>query len=879
MDWLRQLLSRRQIDRDLAEEIRQHLDERVENLVASGVPRHEATLRARRAFGNATFIEEQARDVWRLAWIEDLLFDLRVAARQLRRAPGFAAAGALTLAIGLGATTAVFSVVNAVVFRALPFEHPNRLVALVPANNRGPAGGDAVSYPNFFDFRQDNRVFDHLVSYRTEDFAFTGDGDPLQIRGEIVAWGLFQVLGVHPVLGRPFEARDEEPGAHVAIVSYAFWRTTLGADSSIVGHTVDLNREPYVVIGVAPEGFNFPIGAPVQFWTTLALDARTSPTQPVTRQRGARMLRVVGRLREGVTLTQAQAHMASVATSLTQRYPDDSKRYPGIFLRPLLEDVTGSAHDALLFLFGAVGLVLLLACANVANLLLSRTTERERELALRAAIGAGRWRIARQLLAENAALAFLGCIGAVATAALLLRLVVPVAGTSIPRIDHVRFDRFVLLFALASTVATSLLVSLASVLRVARRDLNEPIKQASQANVHAWDRLRSALVVAQIALGLALTSGASLLTASYIRISQRDQGFDVDHLLTFSVSPPASSYDTPRRLAFYDQLTDRLRSLPGVRGAAVANPLPLTGSSVTVGFDIEGRPTPKSSRPTANMSMVSPEFFETAGIPLLNGRAFTERDDAAAPPVVIVNREFAERFFPGENAVGKRIEPGVGVGPGATRVHEIVGVVGNARQSALGIRDDAIYYLAYKQLPWCCPAVIARVEPSPGSTLSAIRPLVASIDKQLPVYQIRTGADIQAIAFAAPRFITMLLGSFAVIGVLLTAIGLYGLTSYGVAKRTREIGVRMALGATKRSVVSMVLGGAARLVVVGVVLGALGSFVVGRLMRSMVSAVAPANVALLGTAVVIVVLTTFLSAYLPARRAASVDPTLALRGE
>jgi putative ABC transport system permease protein len=878
MNWFRQLLNRRALDQDLAEEIRQHLEQRIDELVASGVPRHEATLQARRAFGNAASIEEQARDVWRWIWVEDLLLDLRVAFRQLRRAPGFAAAGALTLAIGIGATTAVFSVVNAVVFRSLPFDHAERVVAVVPRNNQGPAIGDAVSYPNFFDFRHETRAFEQLVSYRSESFAFTGSGGALQLRGEIVASGFFQALGVHPMLGRAFDERDEAPAAHVVIVSHAFWQTALGADSGIVGRAIDLNREPFVVVGVAPDGFNFPIGPSVEVWTTLALDARSSPTDPVTRQRGARMLSVVGRLRDGVTLAQAEAQMASVAASLMQRFPSDTKRYPGILLRPLLENVTGQAHDALLFLFGAVGLVLLLACANIANLLLSRTTERERELALRAAIGAGRWRIARQLLAENAALALVGCIAGVATSVLLLRIVVPLAGASIPRIEEARFDLPVLLFAIASTVVTSILVSLASLFRVARRELSEPMKQASPANVHAWNRFRSGLVVAQIALGILLTSGASLLTASYIRVSQRDPGFDVNDLVTFSVSPPPSSYDTPRRLAFYEQLTGRLRGVPGVRGAAVANPLPLTGSSVTVGFDIEGRPSPKGARPTANMAMVSPEFFETAGIPLLDGRGFTDRDDDKAPPVVIVNRAFAERFFPGENAVGKRIEPGVGTGADGRRMRQIVGVVGNARQSALGIRDDAIYYFAYKQLSWCCPAVVVRADQSP-SIVAAIRPLVASIDKQLPVYQVRTGPEIESTAFVAPRFIAMLLGSFALIGVVLTAIGLYGVTSYDVLKRRREIGMRMALGATKGSIASMVLGGAARLVVVGVTLGVLGALTVGRLMRALLFGIAPSDPVLLGTAVVIVVCTTFLSAYVPARRAASVDPMLTLRSD
>ena len=880
MKWIPQILARRRMDRELSEEIRQHLDEKVQDLVESGVAVEEAQRRARRDFGNVALIEEQSRDVWRWRWIEDFLLDVRFAFRQVRKAPAFAAAGALTLALGIGANTAMFSVVNAVVLRPLPFADPDRLVAMSPRGSSGPAGPYSVSYPNFFDFRRENTVFDHLVSYRSTTFSLTGAGVPVEVRGQIVSWDFLPLLGVQPLLGRGFQPQDEDAGARTVVLSHPFWRTVLDGDPAAVGRTVSLNREPYLVVGVAPEGFNFPPGTEqVQIWTPLAVDARSATAQPVTRQRGARMLSVLGRLRDGISIEQAQSHMDGVAASLSELYPNHNRRYPGVSLQPGLDALVSTARDPMLFLFGAVGLLLLLACANMANLLLSRTAEREREFAVRSAIGAARFRIVRQVVAESLTLSLLGGLAGVALAAVLIRVVVPLAGTSVPRIEQAAIDRRVLLFAVLLATATCLLFGMAPAARLLRNRFQDPLKGAGRAYVHGADRLQSALIVFQIALGLMLVTGAGLLTASYVHLAQRDPGFRAEALLTFDLSLPDLTYPEPRRLAFYEGLLEQLGAAPGATSAALAMPLPLTGNSMTVAFNIEQRPALPHERPSSNMAIVSPGFFRTAGIPVVQGRAFSERDDAESPPVVIVNRAFAEKFFPGESALGKRIEPGATSGARGPRMREIVGLVGNARQSPLGSQAEAIYYVPYRQMPWCCPSIVVRAAASPGALEPAARAVVSALDKQLPLSAVRTGDQLLSLGIMAPRFLMVLLASFAVVGLLLAAVGLYGVFNYAVVKDAREIGVRMALGASRSRVLGMVLSKAMVLVATGLALGTAGSFASSRLLRAVLRGVEPRDPMLLAAAIAVTVAAAFLASYLPARRAASVDPTLVLRAE
>lgn len=878
--WMRALARRNAVEREMQEEMRQHIDRATARLMARGLSRADAHAEAKREFGNMTAIAEQGRDVWRWTLVEDFLFDVRFACRQLERSPAFAIAGALTLALGLGANTAVFAVVDAVILRPLPFPNASKLVSVIPRNKDGPGGTFNISYPNFFDFRSENRVFGEMVSYRSEDFSLTGRDEAIQIHGEIVASDLFSMLGVKPMLGRDFLRSDEAPGGRTAIVSYALWRNILGGDPGAVGRTISLGGEPYVVVGVAPAGFNFPIeGEQVQVWTPLAADARSASTHPATEQRGARMLSVVGRLRDGVSIDQAQAQMAGIAASLAKRYPNENRRYPGVFLRPLLDDWIGPARAALLVLLGAVGLVLLLACANIANLLLSRTAEREREFAVRTAIGAGRSRLVRQVVAESVTASVAGGMAGVISAGVLLRAVVPLGDAIIPRITEATLDVRVLVFSFAVTAATALLFSLVPVAKLARHSLHDALGEAGRASVHGSDRIRGALVVVQVSLGLTLVSAAALLTASYVHMAARNPGLDAARLLTFSISPPASKFSNTGQPQFYDELLERLRNLPGVLDAAAATPLPLTGSSMTIGFEIEGQPASQGARPSANMAIVSPEFFRTAGIPLLAGREFRDQDRVDSPPVLIVNRAFADRFFPGQGAVGKRMKPGVGSDAGGAPMREIVGVIGDARQSPLGVDDDAIYYVPYRQLPWCCPSVMLRAERDPEALAPDVRSAVASIDKQVPIYDVSTGARMLSIGLAAPRFLMLLLGSFAAVGLLLTVVGLYGVMSYDVVRRTREIGVRMALGASQFSVLSMVLRRAMMLVTVGAVLGTGGAVLGTRIMRTIVFGIGSWQPLLVGISVVVVIGAALTATYLPARRAASVDPTLALRSE
>jgi len=880
MTWIQRLFSRRRIEADLSEEIRSHLDERIEELVSrAGVPREDAVHQARREFGNVTLIEEQAREVWRWRWIEDLFWDVRFSLRQLRRSPTFAVAGALTLALGIGANTAVFSVVNAVMLRPLPFPAPDALVSVWPRGNAGPAGPYAVSYPNFFDFRNENAVFDHLVSYRSAPMSLTGFGEAVQLRGEIVSWELFPLLKIQLPLGRGFQPDDEDPGARTVIVSHSLWKTTLGGDVGIIGRTINLDREPYLVVGVAPAGFNFPVGGEqVQVWTTLAIDARSATVQPVTQQRGARMLSVMGRLRDGVSIQQAGAQMNRIAGSLAERYPNENRRYPGTFLQSALGDVVGVARGPLLFLLGAVGLVLLLTCANLANLLLSRTAEREREFALRLAIGAARSRIVRQVMTEALTLAFLGGIAGVALAALLIDLAIPLIGTTIPRIAQTSVDGRVLGFALTLTLVTSVLFSVAPAARLLHDRLNDPLKEGAYGNGHGPGRLGSALVVAQIALGLMLLSGAGLLMAGFVHVTRRDPGFQPERLLTFSIGVPGSQYPRARQLEFYNQLLERLARVPSAR-AALAMPLPLTGSSMTVGFDIAERPAPPSARPSSDIAIVSPGFFQTAGIPLLEGRGFTDQDDSGHPPVLIVNRAFSDKFFPGATAVGKRIQSGALSDARGPQMREIVGIVGNARQSPLGSQPEPIYYFPYRQLPWCCPSVIVRTAGSPASLESSVRSVVLSIDRQLPLFDVRTGNQILALGVTPVTFLTVLMVSFAVIGLLLTSIGLYGVISYAVVKRTREIGIRIALGASPSAVLSMVLRRSAMLVAGGLIIGVAGSIAARRFIGGMLFGLHGGSPLLLLCAVSVMVAAAWLATYLPAHRAASIDPILALRSE
>jgi putative ABC transport system permease protein len=878
MNWIRQLWTRRQLEADLREEIRGHLEERVESLVADGLSPADAWARARREFGNVTLIEERGRDVWRWSLVEDTWADLRYAVRQLRRTPSFTVAAVLTLALGLGVNTAVFSVVNAILFKPLPFPDPERLVSIELIDRRHTGRPSNVSYPIFFDFRRENRVFEHIVSYRDDAMTLTGRGQPTQVTGQIVSWDLFQLLGVQPVLGRAFVAAEEQKGQRSVIVSHDLWTSRFEADPAIVGQKAVLDGEPFTIVGVAPAGFEFPIRRRhVEVWTTLARDAASDTVTPVTEQRGARMLDVTARLRPGVSLDAAHAALDQIAGALARAYPDQNGNVGRTYLRPELERLVGPARAPMLILFGAVGLVLLITCANLANMLLARTTDRERELAIRMASGGSRARVVRQLVGENMLLALIGAVAAVFFAAGIVQLIVPIAKESIPRALGIRIDVPVLVFSLIGAILTSLLFSMPAALRVARGNVGERLHDNARTTTDRNERLRAVLVVAQVAIGLMLSIAASMLVADFARMMNKDLGLRPENVLTFDVGLNAS-YSADRRVDLIARLLERLRTVPGATATAAAMPLPLTGSEMTISFDIEERPSLPSRRPSSNVAIVTPGYFKTIGTRVIAGRDFTEHDDDNGPGVAIVNQAFAARFFPGERAIGKRFESGATSRRGPV-MREIVGIVDNARQSVFGGVPEPVYYLPFRQMPWGPPSLLVRTAVPPLTLESSVRSAVLSLDKDVPINHINTLDGLLFENTAGPRFRVILMTTFAVLALLLTATGLYGVLAYAVLRRTREIGVRVALGASSRAVVNMVVSRALRLVSAGAILGGAGALAASRILRSMLDDAQHADVRMFLLAAFIVAGTAAVAALMPARRAAAIDPIQALRTE
>ncbi len=835
---------RRQLDDEFDEEVREHLNMLVERFIARGMDPAEAFYAARRQFGGVTQMKEHLRDRRALPPFDVLVQDARHAFRQLRNAKWFTVSAALTLALGVGASTAVFAVLDTVVLRPLPYAEPERLMAFRSIDRRGTPHPTNVSYPTFFDFRARNAVFAHLVSYRDERFTLTDSLPAVRVGGEIVSFDLFPLLGVQPVLGRGFLPEEEKAGIHVVVLSHALWKSRFGGDRGILGRRVRINGMPFTVVGVAPAGFRFPLDNPdVQLWAPLSEDATVSEFTPLTEQRGARVLDVIGRLKPGVTADQARAQM-----------------------------------DLML---GAVALVLLIACANVANLLLARSIERAREFALRVALGASRPAVVRQVLFEGLTLGLFGTAGGVLLALAALKGVLPLAGDDIPipRILQAGIDGRVLAFSIVMAVLTSVLFSLAPALQIVRVDPSGALKEGAPNIARGHHRFRSALVIGQITLGLVLLVGAELLIASFLYLMQRDPGFRRGHLLTFDIGLSETQYNVAGQIAFSDRLIERLKAIPGVRTAATGRPLPLQGHQMSVAFDIEERPAPAPERPYSDMAIVTPGYFDTMGISLLKGRDFSERDDDKAPPVLVVNEAFAHKYFPGEEVIGKRIKPGATNGKEGMRMREIVGVVGNAKQEALNAEPDPIYYFPYKQLPWGLGTIVLRTAVPPLKVEPVVRATLMSLDREAPMYQVRTGEEVSAAAIAGPRFLMVLMGSFAGIALLLTVVGLYGVLSYAVARRRREIGVRIALGAGRREVLGLVLREAMQLVVVGLTLGLVGAVGAERLLKSIIFGVRPGDVSMVTVACCVMVITSMAAAFVPAARAASVDPMQALRSE
>jgi predicted permease len=669
------------------------------------------------------------------------------------------------------------------------------------------------------------------------------------------------------------------------ILSDGLWRSQFGGDPAIVGRALTIDGEPHVVVGIAPEGFAYPIDTRrVDLWTTVARDASSDTSQPITEQRGARLLSAVARLRANEPVEVARQRLDAVAGSLARQFPDSNANVPRTEVVPELERVTAGGRSALLVLWAAVGLVLLIACANIANMLLARTADRYRELGIRMAIGGSRGRVVRQLVTENLLIGLAGAALGLAIARLVLAGTMPFVSEMLPRSANIAVDVNVVAAAIALALITTVLVSLPLAMRVARLDFGGSLHAAPRGSTGEHDRLRGSLVVVQVALGLVLLCGAVTLAAGLRHLTHRDLGFRPDGLVGFEVSSPAANRTAEGQIAFTGRLLEELRAVPGVVSAAGSMPLPLTGRQMQVSFNIPERPSPPSGRPHALMAIVTTGYFEAVRATLLAGRTFTDEDDARHPRVVVVNRAFAAKFFPGAKQVlGKVIEPGASSDfdpdDGSTKARRIVGIVADVRQSPLGREPEPLYYLPYRQMPWMVPSIVVRVAGSAQNLDADFRRAVASVDPHAPLYDLRTFDAVLATGVSAPRFGTFVLGGFAALALVLVATGLYGVLTYAVLRRTREIGVRMALGASRRAIASLIGGWAARLVAIGIVLGIAGAAAAGELIRRLFVDPEVSPIVPLAAVTGIVLVTAVAAACLPAARAAAVEPTVSLRAD
>jgi len=802
--------------------------------------------------------------------------DLRFALRQLRKSPGFTLIAVITLALCIGANTAIFSVVNAVLLRPLPYPHSEQLVRVFGSQ---PQLALAPSSPaNFLEWKEENQVFERIGTYVGQGFNLLGGDKPERVIGARVSADLLPLLGVQPALGRLFtNDEDQEGRGQVVIVSHDFWRSRFGGGPNIVRQTITLNDRPYTVIGVMPPGFAFP-STRTQVWVPIAFNAAERKT------RDTNFIDVIARLKPGVSIEQARANMNAVARSQTERYPKTNTGV-GVKVVSLQEHIVGNVRPMLVVLLGAVAFVLLIACANVANLLLARAAARQREMAIRGALGASRSRVVRLLLTESVLLAVVGGAFGLLLAFWSLGLLVSLKPANLPRLAEIGVDRTVFLFTLAVSVVTGLLFGVAPALQVSKMDLNEGLKESSLGGTDSprRHRLRALLVVSEVALSLVLLVGAGLMIRSFSRLLAVDPGFKADHVLTAFVSLPVSKY--PKReeqTAFFDRLLERLRNVPGVSAAGLVTDIPLYGGSST-GFDVDGRPEAlPGQRPMTDYRLINADYFAAMGMKLVKGRAFSRYDTEAAPGVVIINETMATRFFAGEDPIGRRLD----LSGDPKDLRDIVGVVGDVRNYGVDEEVKPEVYVPFLQsapdyLSGVVSAVtiVVRSAIEPTALAAALREQVQALDKDQPVSELRTMEWYLADYMAQRRFNMLLLGAFAGVALVLAAVGIYGVIAYTVTQRTHEMGIRIALGAKGGDILRLVFRNAMATTLTGIALGLSAAFALTRLLRSLLYQVSPTDPVVFAAIPLLLLSVAVIATYLPARRATLVDPIEALRAE
>jgi predicted permease len=869
---LRSLLRKSAAERELDAELRYHLERETEQHLAGGMTAEEARYAALRSFGGVERAREECREARGVRMVEELWQDVRYGVRMLRKNPGFTLVAVVTLALGVGANTAIFSVVNAVLLRPLPYADPSRLVTLWGKTASTGADRMPLSYPNFTDYKNQAQAFEHAAAYDTTEATLTSDDNEAEsLNGARVSADLFPLLGVGPALGRVFSAEEDRPGgAAVVVLSHDLWQRRFGSDPRIAGRQIMLGERSTKVLGVMPRGFTFPLGEEKSdYWVPLAADP--SAAQLLSNRYG-KFLTVVARLKPGVRLEQAEAEMSVIARRLEANTGWSAR------LVPLREDIVGGVRPALLILLGAVALVLLIACANVANLLLARAGARGKEIAIRRALGAGRARIVRQLLTESLLLSLAGGSLGLLLAEWLVDVIVATGPADLPRLADVTLDSSVLGFTLLVSVLTGLVFGLAPALRASKTDLGEPLKEGGRSSTEGARRnpLRGLLVVSEVALSLMLLAGTGLLIKSFVRLLQTDPGYQTERVLTASLSLSETKYPEPEQQAeVYRQVLRRVASLPGVEAAGAASLLPLGGRDSYNVFRIEGRPPfAAGQEPSVRYQVVSPDYFRAMGIQLLRGRSFTEGDTKDSPQVVMVNEAFARRHLSNEDPTGKRLV----IGDEPPR--EIIGVVGSVRHRGLDEEPQPEFYVSYLQAPRHSLSLVVRTASAdPAKLAASVHSAIKEVEKDQPVGEIRTMETLVAHSVAPRRFQMLLLGSFALVALVLAGVGIYGVMAYAVAQRTHEIGVRLALGAQRRDVIRLVVRQGMTPALVGAGIGLAGAFAGARVIGSLLYNVSAGDPWVFACVSLLLILTAWLACYLPARRATGIDPMIALRHE
>ena len=880
-DRLRALIHRDEVINEIDREMRSHVESQVEENIKAGMSPAEARQQALRSFGNRNRALDEAYDVKGGGLFETLMQDVRYGARMLTKHKAFTAVAVITLALGIGANTAIFSVVNELLLRPLPYRDAERIVMLWEVTPEG-RHQNTTSRANFRAWRSQNSSFEHMAAFSDQRLNLTGTGEPEELSVQMATPELFKILGVEPIHGRALLPEDDGPGKPpVAVLSYPLWQRRFGGQANIIGQEITLNGVKFIVTGVMPPSFQFHIkhrsgtGRPAELWTVLPM-----PSGGTANERG-RFLSVVARLKDGTSIEQAGAELRTIEARLSDEVPQFNKNYSAEVL-PLREQFFGNVRRPLFLMLGAVGFVLLIACANVANLLLSLATSREKEIALRAALGARRVRIVRQLLTESLLLALLGSLLGLGFAWLGIKALLVISPRDLVTLQSVGLNVTVLLWTLGVSVLTGVIFGLAPALHISRLNLNDSLKEGGKsesAQASGSRRLRSALVVSEIALAVVLLASAGLLIKSFMRLQQVDRGFVTENILTMVVRLPFARYpEDQQAVNFFNQAMERVRSLPGVRSAGMVNFLPLYGGlGSNTGFKIEGRPEPPPGQgPSTDVRVSDAGYFAALGIPLLRGRNFSDTELREARQVILINEALARLHFPNEDPIGKRLDVAMFEKPTPA---EIIGVVGNVRYDSLIDESPPAVYFPHPDLAYPFMTLVVRTDGEPAALAPAVQREIRSLDPNQPVSDVRTMEQVMSEWVSRNRFNTLLLGLFAGLATLLSAVGIFGVMNYSVALRTRELGLRLAIGAQPRQVLLLVLKQGLLLTMFGVVVGLVAAFALTRLLSGLLFGVEAIDVSTFTAISLLLITVSLLACYLPARRAMRIDPLQALRYE